>query len=222
MPAQPGPVAPPSLDRRAVNTALVLILIGGPIVVLDLTVSEGGSRPVDVVNDTIGLGLILLAVSQLVRQPGPASYVSRMRAVVVLSVLMLLWSIVVQVASTPPPNPIRILMSGLSVLGTILFCSAMRLFSVAHGFHASAESWRKALIAVAVVLGGGWIVGVLLSLATNPVMSATTGSVYALQHSVDVGSAAILFFLVALALLLIPLVFILIAIGTTRRELRAF
>ena len=211
-----APAPPVAFDPGRVRTALILVLIGGPIVVIDFTISRNGSRPLDILNDTVGLILLVWATSLLVTVAGPRSFVTRMRVVQILAVAMLAWSVVVQLAPELGSGIVGTLIGGVAIAGTFLFCIAMRDLSAFHGHVGSAADWRRAGLIVAILLGGGWLVGVIVQ---SVALSSGAGS--GGQINVEGQGAFVLIFLIGAAVVLTPLVFILIAIASTFGELRS-
>jgi hypothetical protein len=209
---EPSPSGLP-LDRQSLGSALGLVLFGGPLVVIDVTVSQLGG--IDLLNDTLGYVLLLWSALLLVRVSGPSLYTSRMRAVGAITALALPWSVVVQARPELKLSVVDLVMSGIAVLAMILFCAAMRDLCAFHAFPSARRSWGQATRLVAIFIGGAWLVGVAVRLAGSAMGSPFTG-----QTTFEVDGPAVILFFLLLAVLLIPMIFVLAAIGTLRRELR--
>ena len=199
-----------SLDRSRLRTGLILVLIGGPLVVVDFTISQDGSVPIDILNDTIGLALLLWGSVLLSRLEVSPHYTSRMSIVLILTVFLLVWSVVVQAGPELGTSVVTILISGLAVGGTILFCMSMRHLCETHGFARSLRGWNRATAWVTILYGGGWAISSLLTLAR----SVTEGSLSPSGVYVDLdGGAVLLLVLLVLAIVLTPLIMVTIAIS---------
>jgi hypothetical protein len=200
----------------SLRKALILVLIGGPLVVIDFTISQNGSVPFDILNDTIGFALLLWGTVLLARLEVSPVYSSRMRTVLFLTVFLLLWSVFMQVTPEAQGTFAAVLVSGLAVGGTILFCLAMRHLCETQGFAVSLPSWARATTWVTILFGGGWALGFVITL----IRSATEGTLSPTGVYLEVGGAAILLLLVLLAVMLVPLIMVTIAISRLLGEMR--
>jgi hypothetical protein len=191
------------------RTSLILILIGGLLVLLDFTISSGGGRGIDVLNDTIGWVLILLSLPSLLKQPGPASFVPRMQIVLVLSIMALIGSVLAQIG-VQAGVLMALLIFLLTLGGTILFCLAMRDLVGSHGLTRSEGAWHRSLVMVAVIWGAAALLGAVMAIAND-------GSAY-VQVS---GPSAVPLLLLVLAVILTPAIFLIVAIAKTLGELKS-
>jgi hypothetical protein len=208
---------PRSLDRARLRTGLILVLIGGPLVVVDFTIGLDGSTPIDILNDTIGLALLLWGTVLLSRLEVSPVYSSRLNIVLSLTVLLLVWSIVVQAGPQLGRSVVTVLTSGLAVGGTILFCTSMKHLCETHGFARSLQGWARASAWVTIVYGGGWAISSLLTL----IRSASEGSLSPSGVYLDIGAGGVLLLAVLLlALILVPLIMVTIAISQLLGESR--
>jgi hypothetical protein len=207
----------PPLDRARLRTALIVVLIGGPLVVVDFTLSQNGSVPFDILNDTIGFALLLWGTVLLSRLEVSTVYSSRMNIVLFLTAFLLLWSVAVQVFPEVGTSIVTILTSGLAVGGTILFCTSMRHLCETCGFARSQRGWARATAWVTILYGGGWAIGSLLTLGR----SVTQGSLSPSGVYVNLdGGVVLLLVLLVLAFILIPLIMVTIAISQLLGESR--
>ncbi len=143
-------------------------------------------------------------------------YSSRMLIVLFLTAFLLLWSVVVQVAPELQETFAAVLVSGLAVGGTILFCLAMKHLCEACGFAASLPAWARATTWVTILYGGGWVLGFVVTV----VRSATEGTLSAPGIHLELGAEVILLFLVVAAIILVPLIMVTIAISKLLGEIR--
>lgn len=164
------------LDRPALRQSLILIVVGGVLVAVDFTVGS-----LDLLNDTVGAALILLAVFQLLRQPGPRTYGTRMQLLLFITAAMTLWSLVIQLNPELGLGPLGVLVAASNTVGLILFCTSMRDLARAHGLLASADSWRQASILVLIFFGIGW----LLSLVFYAARAIDQGTLTPTRVSID-------------------------------------
>lgn len=200
---------PADLDRQRLRSSLILILIGGPLVLLDVTISSGGGRGLDVLNDTIGWVLILVALPPLMNQPGPANHQPRMQTILVLSVIGLIGSILAQIG-VQVGALLALILFAVSLGGTILFCLVMRDLVRFHGFSRSDRAWQRSLIAVATIWGAAGLIGSLVAIARP-------GGSSFVQLS---GADAIPLLLLGAAVILTPAIFLVVSLSTTLGELR--
>lgn len=198
---------PPSagLDTGRLRTSLILILVGGPLVVLDLTISTGGPG-VDVLNDTIGWVLIVIALAGLQNVAGPSTHRSKTQFVLLLAVVALIGSILVQVGLQASPL-VAALFFVLAVGGAILFCITMRELVGFHGLTLSEASWRMSTTVVAAIWGGAGAIALVVSLASGDSYVELSGP------------GAVPLLLLILAFILTPCIFLVISIARTLREM---
>ena len=216
MPAQHEYGADP-LDRGSLRQALILLLIGGPIVIVDFTIAQGGGPPFDILNDTIGMLLITWAAFLLGRLREGEAFSRPMLFVQGASILLTIWSILVQIDPGLAASFLGILFGGVSAAATMALCLAMRRLTRRHGLQRSTDRWRRSHLLVTFVWGGAWLLGALFSLVTRA--AGPVAYVSAVQGSV--GPALLLFGLLVLAIVLIPGIFVIVAISTTLSELRS-
>ena len=206
-----------ALDRGAVRQALILLLIGGPIVIVDFTIAQGGGPPFDILNDTIGMLLITWAAFLLGRLPEGEAYGRLMLFVQGASILLTIWSVLVQIEPPLAASLLGILFGGVAAAAAMALCVAMRTLARRHGLQRSTDWWRRSHLLVTFVWGGGWLLGALFSLGTRA--SGPVAYFSGVQGSV--GPALVLFGLVVVAIVLIPGIFVIVAISKTLSELRS-
>lgn len=197
---------------------LRLIFWGGLLVVLDFTISQTTTRTVnnqvvsaggfrfDVLNDAVGLAMILWAVVRLRRVPVSDAYRGVMTFVVIMTVYSLAEAVVNHVVFVAP-EPLALLGQaiGLAQLAAILmFCLSMVWLCTAAGLIDAAKLWQITLwlfvIIYALPLGLLHLAGMLAML---------TGSGF----SLDLGAAGLLL----LPVFIVPLVMFFVATSRMRR-----
>ncbi|MFO0933150.1 MAG: hypothetical protein U1E39_10640 [Planctomycetota bacterium] len=199
-------------DVRAAVRPLRWIFWGGLLCVIDVhysTVTDGRGWRFDVLNDVVGMALILAGLVRLLAVRVHDRYATVLRVCIAVAVLELLDAVREHVIQ-PWPESVRVAVAVLQLLAfasTALFCVAMRWMCDAHGLPEASRSWRTTLLLFLVVwlipLGGVQI-AVLVAMATGS------------PWQMDLGSAVALFVLLVLVML-VPLVHFFVSTSRTAR-----
>ena len=209
---------PAALDRAALRTALILLLVGSSMVVVDFTIREGTGPAFDFLNDTIGYGLIFWAVVLFARQAGPPAYRVQMafaQAVGLLGVVVSVWVQLTQYLTQRVALPFGIAYDGITIAATVVFCLALRGLSDLHGLPHSAHAWGRSALLVAVIWGGLWA----SSLLGGFIRMLASGGPFILETPFGIANNPPVIYLVFIGLLgLVPPLFLLIAIVVMLNE----
>lgn len=140
-------IRPPQAKLLLAVTPLRLICWGGLLCIFDITFSttvNGRGFKFDILNDALGVLLILIGVVKLTNFVVDAGYSVAMRFVVAVTVLALLDAIRAHVIM-PLPDPLSFALSifgFVRLVAVVVFCVAMRWLCQSRQMPESAASWQ--------------------------------------------------------------------------------
>jgi len=194
---------------QAAVRPLRLIFWGGILWLIDFSFSSttnGEGFRCDVLDDTVGTVLITVALFRLSAAPVPGRYASVMFAIKVIAICSVVETVIKHFIF-PHPAPLDFIFGVLGLaqlLGTVLFCMAMKWFCIDAGMIQVAESWRVTFLLFcflnALPLG-------LLNLASMFAMITDS------SFHVNLGPAGLLL----LPVILLPLIHLFISTSRMRR-----
>ncbi len=143
-------------------TPLRMIFWGALLCVLDLTFSVTSNGPAetgfrfDILNDFVGMILILVGVVRLARFDLDASYRAAMRFILVCAVLNAVEAFMGHFIFPRPPvvSILSTLLGLASLVAIVLFCTSMRQLATHFALAQSAASWQTTLVLVVIL----WVI----------------------------------------------------------------
>lgn len=150
-------------DLRSAVRPLRWIFWGGLLCAFDLqyaSETDGHGWKVDLLNDVVGLALVVAGLVRLLAVRVHDRYATVLRVCIAVAALALL-DAGREHFLRPWPRPVVVASEGVRLLGfvaTVLFCVAMRWLCDAYGLRDASRSWRTTMILFLVVwavpLGG--------------------------------------------------------------------
>lgn len=208
-----GPPGEPPQDLSLAILPLRLIFWGGMLRLFDLSYSQttnGSGFRFDILNDALGMGLILWGCKSLAGFRVDERYAKAMTFVLIMGLVEFILAIKEHFISPEPTPPILTVVNSLesiaALIAAVMFCLAMRWLCQAAALTESEKSWQTTttlLICLNVVPLS------LLHLAG--VLATVTGG----NFHYDIGFGIFL----VLAVLAIPLIFMFISTSKMKNEI---
>lgn len=156
-------------ERRTVERlarVLNLVLVGVLLVGVDLTIYPW-AVPVDLLNDALGMVLLVIAMALMLRVPGMEAYVGRVRFLMAVASAGFAAAVLEDVLPFARAELWTLLLplDALALAATVLFLRTMRSFARSKGLEESPGRWKTCERLVLLVLVAPWLLIAPLKLA---------------------------------------------------------
>ncbi len=190
-----------------------MIFWGGLLCLFDISYAQttnGSGFRFDILNDALGMGLILWGCKQLAHFRVDERYAKAMTFVLIMALIEFLLAIKDHFVSPEPTPPILTFVYSLAsiaaLIAAVMFCLAMRWLCQAAVLTESEQSWKTTTV-------------LLISLNVIPLsllhLAGILATVAGESFHYDIGPAAVL----ALAVLAIPLIFLFVSTSKMKSEI---